>query len=157
MKRPAITKLSIFIPFLFFFITLNLLVFSLGSVSASSKQNHPAVSELPLPVQSSISGVVGRDNGAYHALGVEGGYRVENRRHSLEGKFTKQGLRVRMGEYHWALSLKGYGYGDAIRSAGVVSPEAFANRVEYRREGMREWYVNGPFGVEQGFTIEAAP
>ena len=30
-------------------------------------------------------------------------------------------------------------------------------RVEYERAGVQEWYVNGPLGLEQGFTIAAAP
>jgi len=29
--------------------------------------------------------------------------------------------------------------------------------VEYRHDGMTEWYVNGPRGLEQGFTIAASP
>lgn len=36
-----------------------------------------------------------------------------------------------------------------------VAPSAHGNRVEYARPGLREWYVNGPLGVEQGFVIEA--
>ncbi len=29
--------------------------------------------------------------------------------------------------------------------------------MEYRRESLTEWYVNGPLGLEQGFTIDKAP
>jgi len=32
-----------------------------------------------------------------------------------------------------------------------------ANRIEYRRGDVIEWYVNGPLGLEQGFTLERAP
>ena len=38
-----------------------------------------------------------------------------------------------------------------------TSPEAKANRVEYRRGGLSEWYVNGPLGLEQGFTLDSPP
>jgi hypothetical protein len=31
------------------------------------------------------------------------------------------------------------------------------NRVEYRRGAVTEWYVNGPLGLEQGFTIASPP
>ena len=30
-------------------------------------------------------------------------------------------------------------------------------RVEYRRDGLTEWYINGPRGLEQGFTLAAPP
>ena len=49
------------------------------------------------------------------------------------------------------------GYGGSLRNAGGSAPHADANRVEYRREGLTEWYVNGPLGLEQGFTLERAP
>ena len=32
-----------------------------------------------------------------------------------------------------------------------------ANRVTYAHPGLSEWYVNGPLGLEQGFTIPRAP
>ncbi len=32
-----------------------------------------------------------------------------------------------------------------------------ANRLEYRREGLTEWYLNGPLGLEQGFTLAQSP
>ena len=55
------------------------------------------------------------------------------------------------------LALGGYGYGDAWQSVRPVRPQAAANRVEYPRRGLTEWYVNGPLGVEQGFTLVEAP
>ena len=32
-----------------------------------------------------------------------------------------------------------------------------ANRVVYRHGSLEEWYVNGPLGLEQGFTLGARP
>jgi FG-GAP repeat len=37
--------------------------------------------------------------------------------------------------------------------APAVSPVASGNLVRYRRRGLDEWYRNGPFGLEQGFTL----
>ena len=34
-----------------------------------------------------------------------------------------------------------------------IAPRASANRVTYARGPISEWYVNGPLGLEQGFTI----
>ncbi|HEY6273748.1 MAG TPA: FG-GAP repeat protein, partial [Terriglobales bacterium] len=51
------------------------------------------------------------------------------------------------------MALRRYGYGDAQSAVDTVNPVAKANRVEYRRGPLTEWYVNGPLGLEQGFTI----
>jgi len=55
------------------------------------------------------------------------------------------------------MRLLEYGYEGELRDAKAVSPHAEANRVEFRRGGLTEWYVNGPFGLEQGFTFPRAP
>ncbi len=40
-------------------------------------------------------------------------------------------------------------------SAPAVAPVMTGQRVEYRRGDVTEWYLNGPLGVEQGFTLAA--
>lgn len=82
---------------------------------------------------------------------------MQNPDHRLAVNFTPTSLSVRQGAATWQLALHGYGYGDELRAARHTTPHAIANRVEYRREGMTEWYVNGPFGLEQGFTLPRAP
>jgi hypothetical protein len=52
-----------------------------------------------------------------------------------------------------AFRLAGYGYADRLRKPEDVSPIGAGNRVEYRRGDLTEWYVNGPQGLEQGFTF----
>ena len=49
------------------------------------------------------------------------------------------------------------GYGSALAPVANALPLASANRVEYVRGSLTEWYVNGPIGVEQGFTLTSAP
>nr|MDQ6906672.1 FG-GAP repeat protein [Chloroflexota bacterium] len=39
----------------------------------------------------------------------------------------------------------------------TAQPISTGPRVEYRRDGLTEWYVNGPRGLEQGFTLDAPP
>ena len=39
----------------------------------------------------------------------------------------------------------------------AAAPIISGTRVEYRRDGMTEWYVNGPQGLEQGFTLIDPP
>ena len=38
-----------------------------------------------------------------------------------------------------------------------AAPEAVGNRSDVYRDGLEEWYVNGPLGVEQGFVLRHAP
>ena len=44
-----------------------------------------------------------------------------------------------------------------MRSVGRVVPVFHANRVIYSHRGLREWYANGPLGLEQGFDVVGPP
>ena len=39
----------------------------------------------------------------------------------------------------------------------ITRRSAKSNRVELERGRISEWYVNGPLGLEQGFTLQAPP
>ena len=49
------------------------------------------------------------------------------------------------------------GHGQRLTRLGSVGPSAYSNRVVYRHAGVREWYRNGPLGIEQGFTLTRRP
>lgn len=51
------------------------------------------------------------------------------------------------------LQLVSQGCDERPIAAEPVSPQARGNRVEYVRDGITEWYLNGPLGLEQGFTV----
>ncbi len=93
-------------------------------------------------------------------------YRADNSAQGLTTLFKPEGLAVEpRGAAAWRIGLRlvGYGRGVDIRPAPLTSLVAAGNRVEYRRGGtadeplLSEWYVNGPLGVEQGFTLAAPP
>src|SRR5690242_7753691 len=73
---------------------------------------------------------------------------------------TIDGAGVRLspaGAGSWGLSLSTAGIGcegslEAALPAGAV--ETSGDRVEIARGSVREWYVRGPLGLEQGFTLE---
>ena len=91
------------------------------------------------------------------------GLQAPNRAHNLRTYFEPTGIRVhdrtagRSPEL-LRLSLAGVGRGDALAAATpgeeVMSHES---RVEIRRPGLVEWYVNSAAGLEQGFTLEERP
>ncbi|APR82774.1 Fibronectin type III domain protein [Minicystis rosea] len=84
---------------------------------------------------------------------------------ALFSEFTSEGLRVHpeheRGEWSFSLAPSGYGCAGALGALEAAEPESAGNRVEYRRGratgALVEWYVNGPLGLEQGFTLPSAP
>jgi uncharacterized repeat protein (TIGR01451 family) len=99
----------------------------------------------------------------YHARPVEPGGTVAlhapNRRQGYGTTFKQDGIEIRAtgSRASWRLgfSVAGYGYESDLRPAGPAAPEATKDRIEYRRDGMTEWYVNRPGGLEQGFEMLA--
>ncbi|MGH9431879.1 MAG: FG-GAP repeat protein [Terriglobia bacterium] len=123
-------------------------------------QRQPAaagLSRLPLGAQSSISAALGRDVPGYQVRTERGRLEAGNARQKLAVDFTPEGVQVRSGSQLWRITLRGYGYGTTVKAAGAVIPRASLNRVEYRRGALTEWYVNGPLGLEQGFTLQRPP
>jgi hypothetical protein len=78
---------------------------------------------------------------------------------------TLDGQEVRLASQEagsWELSLATTGVGcDGGAELGLPAGEVeiAGNHVEIVRvrEGVREWYLSGPLGLEQGFTLERAP
>ncbi len=59
----------------------------------------------------------------------------------------------------WSISLglTRFGSFGAPQPVGTATLALDGNRVEYRRAGLTEWYVNSPDGLEQGFTVTNPP
>lgn len=114
-------------------------------------------SVVPLAAQTRISAVLGREQRTYRATAEERGFRVENSRNRISAEFTSSGVELDDGSGRGAMRLSQYGYGRNLLDAKAARPDANANRVEYRRGTLTEWYLNGPFGLEQGFTLSHAP
>jgi trimeric autotransporter adhesin len=114
--------------------------------------------QLPPAAQVRISEAIGRDQAPYHALAIPKGFRLKDPRSGLQAEFTRQGVSVKSGtEASWSFKLDAYGSGNKLRAVSAARPRASGNRVEYRRGALVEWYVNGPSGLEQGFTLAKAP
>ncbi len=146
-------------------IFLTLLALALGAPgvppSHAARSAHQAspmtLSDLPLEAQPAVSAALGQADDAYQFIPGAEGYRMENAVHDLRADFSQAGMNLRMGGTQWSMSLQGIGHGDVLEAVAAVSPRASANRLEYARGALTEWYVNGPFGLEQGFTLTSAP
>ncbi len=55
------------------------------------------------------------------------------------------------------LALQGIGRGELQPVPDASAPEAVGNRIVLDRGPVVEWYVNGPDGIEQGFTLGERP
>jgi hypothetical protein len=89
----------------------------------------------------------------------ESAWHAPNRAQGLRSYFTKAGISVvprteEQPSWQWGLELVGYGWHGAAHPVAPAEPRANENRVEYARDGLVEWYVNKPRGLEQGFTLE---
>ena len=60
-------------------------------------------------------------------------------------------------DWEWGMTLQRFGYKGAMRTVEKAERVADGNRIEYRRGGLVEWYINDGRGLEQGFTIAAPP
>jgi len=127
------------------------------SLASASDQNRNSLDSLPQTAPSSISAALGRDIPEYSVQVSGRKVKATNAHHELHVQFTSAGVSVGRGNGCWGMALQGYGYGDDLKLVRAADPQARANRVEYQRELLTEWYVNGPIGLEQGFTIDKAP
>lgn len=93
---------------------------------------------------------------------VKAAYQAPNRAQNLRTYFTPTGIQVvRRTEsvpgWQWSLHLTGYGYAGEVKAVDEAKLVVSENRIEYRRGGVIEWYVNDEKGLEQGFTLAGPP
>jgi hypothetical protein len=122
--------------------------------AAATQSGH---STLPVGAQGPISAVVGADLPAYRVSAAGGAFEARSPAQRLSARFQRSGVELASGTVKLQLSLSAIGDGGSLKAVGHVTPSARANRVSYAHGALSEWYVNGPLGVEQGFTIEHAP
>ena len=135
-----------------------------SELSSSHGQQNPAsaagsqgLSSLPVKAQGPVSAALGRDDSRYWFHANASSVHAVNPRHTLDLNFTQRGVDVSSKGARWSLALRGYGYGDERLTIKQVVPQAKANRIEYERGALTEWYINGPLGLEQGFTLARRP
>jgi hypothetical protein len=112
---------------------------------------------LPLAAQAPVSRALGHDDASYWAQPSAGGFQAVNRGQRLRAQFDPGSVLVSTGGVSLGMSLRAYGYGAALALLPAVAPRVDANQVVYAHAGVSEWYANGPLGLEQGFTVPAAP
>ncbi len=87
---------------------------------------------------------------AWHAPNPEAGY---------DAYVTESGVSIVVNDNTYvSLSLQSLGYGGAMQPVGPGEVNGDKQTISLMRSGgVREWYVNGPGGLEQGFTLAKPP
>ena len=88
---------------------------------------------------------------------ADGVRELDNPSQGLTAAFDPRGLDVRGIAGGLSMQLEAWGRGGSMRAAGEASLSSEGRRVELRRTGITEWYVNAMQGLEQGFDVDAAP
>ena len=122
-----------------------------AAASASALERIGPAGTLP------ISQAIGLADPAYRAQGSAGTISLATPSQALTSHFTGAGLALASGGLNLGLNLTAAGSAGSQGSVEHASPVASGNRVLYSRGGVQEWYVNGPAGLEQGFTVASAP
>lgn len=110
---------------------------------------------LPASLLPSINRNLAADNPAYAVTPATATtLQAANPTERLATTFAPEGVTVgRQGTSMWRLALAAVN--DEVPA--TTTPVFADGRVEYRRGDLTEWYVNGPVGLEQGFTLTAPP
>ncbi|WP_156513046.1 Ig-like domain repeat protein [Planctomyces sp. SH-PL62] len=114
--------------------------------------------DLPLAARYAVSESLGRGDASYAARGAgDVGFAIQNPANAYAATVAASGFRIASGAESWSLTVQGLGYGEDVRALGSGVATALANRVEYDHGAVTQWFVNGPLGLQQGFTLDVRP
>ncbi|MGB8645828.1 MAG: FG-GAP repeat protein, partial [Anaerolineae bacterium] len=138
-------------------LALALAVLVLGGAPAAtvSAQHTTTLADLPAAAQALVSRTLGQEDTRYQLALTPGGYTGTNPAQQLAAQFDAQGAQFTLAGRAVRMTLQEWGAGADWQPAAAAIPHATANRVAWNRGVLTEWYVNGPNGWEQGFTIAA--
>ena len=130
---------------------------SLPTATRAGRATGTQLSLLPRTAQAQVSASLGSADPSYRVSSSGAGFQAINPAQRLRVHFQRSGVLLDSGRESFTLRLDGLGYGSSPPAVGDVLSHAGTNRVTYTGAGLSEWYANGPLGVEQGFTVAAAP
>lgn len=133
---------------------------AVGLAGAGLRSGHAGrrgLDALPFGARGLISDTLGRADPRFGVRRLGAGWVVRNPAQGLDASFGRAGVVVRLRGFSWSLGLRAVGYGSRLRAVPAVLPEVRLNRVAFVRGGLREWYANGPLGLEQGFSLTGRP
>ncbi len=124
-----------------------------SSVARSHADSREGLLSLPVAAQGPVSAALGHDQAAYRIEGLV----ANNPAQRLSARFGRSEVAIAAGSTRFAISLKAFGRESSLRTLSPVSPVVSADRVSYAHGSLREWWTNGPLGLEQGFDLARRP
>jgi hypothetical protein len=115
------------------------------------------ISSLPPVLQGAVSAAVGERDPAYRVAMDGKAFRAKNARQGLDASVGAEGMAIAAGSGQWRMRFSGWQRGASLQPAATLATRASANRVEVDRGGVTEWWVNGPVGLQQGWTVASRP
>jgi hypothetical protein len=130
-------------------------IFMLQAQAAVKQQQ--GMDSLPLEGRYAVSAAMGHDSPAYHVRQYSGSLAAYNAGQKLTLQFSAGGVTVGSGNQLFSLRPMLWGYGEELTLLPDGMPQAVGNMVSNSRVSVNEWYVNGPMGLQQGFTVAEKP
>lgn len=128
-----------------------------ASVPSSQSDGGTAVAgpAVPASLAQAASTAIGTRGATFRVASVRGVLAALGG--GLSSSFTAAGVNLRTTVGVEQIALADAGYGSRLAGAPRVAPVATGSAVVYRDGALAEWYRNGPFGLEQGFTLAHRP
>ncbi|MBN2106639.1 MAG: cadherin-like domain-containing protein [Deltaproteobacteria bacterium] len=132
---------------------LALLVWAVPSMAAL----RPGMESLPMDARYAVSAAIGHDQPDYHARLDGTALQADNAGHGLTARFGSGGVEIGSAGQHIVLQPVAWGQGDELMFLPEAVPQSYGNIVASSRGFVSEWYINGPLGLQQGFTVAQPP
>ncbi len=113
--------------------------------------------DLELSKAYGISASLGQKLADYHFLSGNNAYRGTNPDQHFSASIDASGMTLSHDAYSWSLQLQEVVSGGQVLNAdsAATPPRLQANRLEFDAGLVTSWYVNGPWGLQQGWTIRS--
>jgi len=152
-------RLLLFTPFLF--LLFNVLTLSALQAYPGDKGSHAtwqSYRDLPPGSAPAIAKAMLKDLPEEYQLRRDNNsFSMSNPSHGMDIAFTPEGLQVTSAGKRWGMVMTGIGTPGSVQPVEKAMPVNDNGMMVYARGDVSEWYINSPWGVEQGFTIESAP
>ncbi|MBC8161591.1 MAG: IPT/TIG domain-containing protein [Roseiflexaceae bacterium] len=133
-----------------------------GAAARPNTPTAPAISDThvtdqPLAVRYALSSAAGQRDQQYHVQHTGATYSAVNPQQGTQAVFDPRTLQVKTGSDNWALDLAGWGRAELQTPPNTYTTSLVDNRMEFDYGALSAWYVNGPGGTQQGWTVQARP
>jgi probable HAF family extracellular repeat protein len=126
-----------------------------SAVALRQSFRHQLAIPLPISLAPSASASIGAAERGFWPVRHRGALLTQGG--GIHSTFTASGAALRMGHGTLGLSFIGVGRGGHLAPIGAVAPTGAANQIVYRHWSVSESYRNGPYGLEQGYTVRQRP